>query len=120
MESTDESRNDFIKIIWDTLTSFVYLGGVIVIEVYLRPLTAGKGATVPLFVDWFLWIGDITLIFGLLRKLVRITDLFLKELFGTWTLTSISEKINHIKDSRKAASSQNTNSPSNKKEGGNA
>lgn len=71
----------FNEIIWDVLANIVYLCGVVLIELVIRPLFGSDGP--PFITQVILTIGDLTLILGLISRLVKAATRVVKE-FGNW------------------------------------
>lgn len=61
--------DEFKTTLWDTFSNLIYIAGVIVIELVVRPLFGDKGF--PLLTNITLTLGDLVLIVSLLNKLLN-------------------------------------------------
>ncbi len=82
-----EPFGPFLEPVVDVLASAVYLAGIAVIELVLRPLFGSRG--VPLAANVVLTLGDITLVISLLKRLFGAAE----DLWKTILESSIYESI---------------------------
>lgn len=93
--STPEKIGDAFDIVIDVAANVLYLAGIAIIELVLRPLFGTAG--VPPLAHWILTLGDLVLILTLIRRLVVALDGLLKTLAQTWTITSLFELVQQLK-----------------------
>ncbi len=91
MNLRHSSREHFRQAAYEVGTSSIYLGGIAVIELIIRPLFGAAG--VPLLVDLFLKIGEVTLLFGQFSRMIFVVDSFFKSLFNSWTVISLRSRL---------------------------
>jgi hypothetical protein len=65
-------------IIRDILSYMLYLLGMVIIEMYLKPMFGANG--IPLICNLILTVGELCLLIKLLWRLLDLTDAFLRDL----------------------------------------
>jgi hypothetical protein len=87
MPSPEDPRNNFRQVLWETLATLIevggdalatalYLGGVLFIELIIKPWL---GQHITFFVNAFLLITQVALTLSMLRRLWRMFDLLFQD-----------------------------------------
>jgi hypothetical protein len=116
MPFPEDPRNIFRQVFWETLATFfevagdvlitaAYLGGVLLIELVIKPWL---GEHIPFFVNAFLLISQVALTLSMLRRLWRMLDL----LFQDVTESHIGRSLRNERTRRRNLRDRRGSSPS--------
>jgi len=86
-----DSEADIKDIITDVLSSIIYLLGISIVELILRPMFGHSG--VPLIPNIVLTVMELALCVKLLHKLFISVDLFIKAMAESWIFTNAKRKL---------------------------
>lgn len=87
----EDPKEDIKNIFIDVLSSIIYLLGISIIELILRPKFGHSG--IPLIPNIVLVVMELALCVKLLHKLFISVDLFIRAIAESWTFTTAKRKL---------------------------
>ena len=85
------SEADIKEIATDVISNIIYLIGISIIELVLRPMFGDRG--VPLIPNIVLIVSELALCVKLLHRLFILVDSFMRAIADSWIITTAKRKL---------------------------
>ena len=85
------SEDDIKEIATDVFSNIIYLIGIAIIELVLRPMFGDSG--VPFIPNIVLIVGELALCVKLLHRLFILVDSFMRDIAESWIITTAKRRL---------------------------